>query len=47
MMKKSGLERIILKFHEPLQRYLLIQPFWADCFALGSSTSEGAGGISK
>ena len=23
MMVKSGLEKIILKFHEPLQRYLL------------------------
>jgi hypothetical protein len=31
-----------LKFTTPLQRYLPIQPFWADFFALGSSNSEGA-----
>ena len=35
MMVKSGLESFILKFTEPLQRYLLtrpIQPFWTDFF---------------
>jgi hypothetical protein len=41
----SGLE-FILKFTEPLQRYLLTcqanSALWADFLALGSSNSEGA-----
>ena len=51
MMVKSGLENIILKFHEPLQRYLLTcqanSAFLGRIFALGSNNSEGARGISK
>ena len=45
MMMKSGLEKIILKFHGGLQRYLLTcqanSALLADYFALGSSNSEG------
>ena len=44
MMVKSGLEKNILKFHEPLQRYLLTSQ--ANSAILGSSNSEGAHGIS-
>ena len=43
---KSGLEKIILKFHVPLQRYLLTSQansaFLGNFFALGSSNSEVA-----
>ena len=50
MMVKSGLE-FILKFTEPLQRYLQldarpIRPFWADVFAR-SSNSEGTRDFSQ
>jgi hypothetical protein len=46
MMMKSGLQKIILKFHGGLQTRP-IQPFWEDFFALGSSNSKGHRGISK
>ena len=48
VMVKSGLEKIILKFYVPLQRYLLTSQAnsallgRADFSALGSSNSEGA-----
>ena len=45
MMVKSGLEKFILKYHVPLQRYLLTSQ--ANLAFLGSSNSEGANGISK
>ena len=51
MMVKSGLEFFILKFYQPLQRYLLTcqanSAFLGRFFALGSSNSEGHRGISK
>ena len=50
-MMKSGLEKIILKFHGGLQRNLLTcqanSAFLGRFFALGSSNSEGHRGISK
>jgi hypothetical protein len=45
MMVKSGLEKIILKFHEPLQRYLLTSQansaFWADFLHWVAATLKG------
>ena len=50
-MMKSGLEKIILKFHGGLQRNLLTcqanSAFLGRFFALGSSNSEGHRGILK
>jgi hypothetical protein len=49
MMAKSGLEKIILKFHEPLQRYLLTSQansaFLGRFFCTGQQQLQGARGI--
>jgi hypothetical protein len=44
MMVKSGLEFLIVKFSEPLQKYLLTcqANSATDFFVLGGSDSEGA-----
>ena len=48
MMVKKGLQKLFWNSKGPSEIPARpIQPFWADCFALGSSNSEGHRGILK